>query len=236
VFAHGFALLYGALDFPEHSDVVLVSPTAPGSELKRVGERGRPLPAYLAVHRDGSGDAWGLAEDYAARLGCAPTWKTTVAEETEVDLFGEQAVLCGGMNALVLAAFETLVAKGYSAEIAYLECVHQLKYLADLLHERGPAGFRAAISGTARYGDLTRGPRIVGASSRAEMEAALEEIRNGAFAREWLAEHASGSPKLLAATDRLARHPIEAARVRALGQGAGTEVGPKKTRNALSKN
>jgi ketol-acid reductoisomerase len=228
VFAHGFALLYGDLAFPSGADVVLVSPTAPGSELRKVSERGRPLPAYLAVHRDGSGDAWGLAEDYAARLGCAPTWQTTVREETEVDLFGEQAVLCGGMNALVLAAFETLVAKGYSPEIAYLECVHQLKYLADLLHERGPAGFRAAISGTARYGDVTRGPRIVGASSRAEMEVALEEIRSGAFAREWLSEFASGGQKLTASTESLARHPIEAARVRALDQGAGMEGVQKK--------
>jgi ketol-acid reductoisomerase len=158
-----------------------------------------------------------------------------VREETEVDLFGEQVALCGGMNALVLAAFETLVAKGYSPEIAYLECVHQLKYLADLLHERGPAGFRDAISGTARYGDLTRGPRVVGPASRAEMEAILAEIRSGAFAREWLAEVASGRPRLQADAERLAHHPIEAARTRALG-ASDERSASTKTRNALSKN
>lgn len=230
VFAHGFALLYGELDLPEHCDVVLVSPAAPGSELVKVRERGRPLPAYLAVQRDASGNAWALAEEYAAVLGCAPTWRTTVREETEVDLFGEQAVICGGINALVLAAFETLVAEGYTPEIAYLECVHQLKYLADLLHERGPAGFREAISGTARYGDLTRGPRVIGPASREEMGRLLAEIRTGAFAREWLAEVAAGGSRLAMATEKLARHPIEAARTRALGESE-----PEKPRNALSK-
>ena len=235
VFAHGFALLYGDIEFPETADVVLVSPTAPGTELMKVGERGRPLPAYIAVHRDGSGAAWSLAEDYGRRLGCAPLWRTTVREETEVDLFGEQTVLCGGMNALLLAAFETLVERGYSPEIAYLECVHQLKYLSDLLHERGMKGFREAISGTARYGDLTRGPRVIGEASRAEMGRILDEIRSGAFAREWLAEVAGGRVHLDEETARAARHDIERARERALGGGTDPEAGGKKSRNALSK-
>ncbi|HEY6866706.1 MAG TPA: NAD(P)-binding domain-containing protein, partial [Candidatus Eisenbacteria bacterium] len=127
VFAHGFNLVYADLGFSPHSDVVLVSPTAPGRVMRALARRGERLPAYLAVHRDPSGSAWALAEAYAQRLGLAPLWRTTVREETEVDLFGEQAVLCGGLNALVTLAFETLVERGYPAEIAYLECVHQVK-------------------------------------------------------------------------------------------------------------
>ncbi|HEV2105074.1 MAG TPA: ketol-acid reductoisomerase, partial [Candidatus Eisenbacteria bacterium] len=221
VFAHGFNLLYGALAVPAGADVVLVSPTGPGRVLREVYERGEGLPAYLAVHRDASGGAWALAERYAGWLGCARArlWRTTVREETEVDLFGEQAVLCGGMNALVTAAFDTLVAAGYTPEIAYLECVHQLAFLAELLHGRGVAGMRAGISGTALYGDLTRGPRVVGAATRAELAAMLAEIRSGAFAREWLAEVAAGSPRLEALRAAAAAHPIEAARRRALAAG-----------------
>ncbi|HEY6100627.1 MAG TPA: ketol-acid reductoisomerase [Anaeromyxobacter sp.] len=217
VFAHGFNLLYGALDLPGGADVVLVSPTGPGRVLRLSFTRDEKLPAYVAVHQDATGGARAAAERYAAGIGCAPLWSTSVREETEVDLFGEQVVLCGGMNALVAAAFETLVEAGYSEEIAYLECVHQLKYLADLLHERGPAGFRRAISGTALYGDLTRGPRVIGEPSRREMRAILEEIRSGAFAREWLAESRAGRPRLSEAAGRAERHPLESARRRALG-------------------
>ena len=228
VFAHGFNLLYGALAFPAGADVVLVSPTGPGHVLREVYERGEGLPAYLAVHRDASGGAWALAERYAGWLGCARArlWRTTVREETEVDLFGEQAVLCGGMNALVTAAFDTLVAAGYTPEIAYLECVHQLAFLAELLHARGVAGMRAGISGTALYGDLTRGPRVVGAATRAELAAMLAEIRSGAFAREWRAEVAAGSPRLEALRAAAAAHPIEAARRRALGPADESAAGP----------
>ena len=225
VFAHGFALLYGGIEFAPTTDVVLVSPTAPGAELARVHERGEPLPAYLAVHRDATGAAWALAREYAVAIGCSPTHDTTVREETEVDLFGEQTVLCGGMNALVLAAFETLVAAGYTPEIAYLECVHQLKYLADLLHDRGMSGFREAISGTARYGDVTRGPRVIGSASRAEMARILEEIRSGAFAREWMDEVAAGGPRLARAVEAAARHPIENARRAAIGGGSAPSGG-----------
>jgi len=223
VFAHGFSLLYGGLAFPVGSDVVLVSPTGPGRVLREVYVKGHGLPAYLAVHRDSTGDAWGLATRYAHAIGSgrATLWRTTVHEETEVDLFGEQSVLCGGMNELVTAAFETLVAKGYSAEIAYLECVHQLKYLADLLHERGVAGMRRGISGTALYGDLTRGPRVIGEASRAAMAALLEEIRSGAFAREWAEEYRKGSPTIARGLAGAATHPIERARESALGEGGG---------------
>ncbi len=223
VFAHGYSLLYGALAFPVDADVVLVAPTGPGRVLRRVREQGdEGLPAYLAVHQDGSGNAWALAERYATGLGCPRDrlWRTTVREETEVDLFGEQTVLCGGMNALVTLAFETLTAAGYSPEIAYLECVHQLKYLAELMHERGVSGLRAGISSTALYGDLTRGPRVVGEASRAAMEQALGEIRSGAFARELAAEMAAGRPVTRRERARGEAHPLEAARRRALGPPA----------------
>ncbi len=217
VFAHGFNLLYGALEFPPRSDVLLVSPTGPGRVLRQLRARGEKLPAYLAVHRDASGSAWKTAEAYAGAIGCAPLYRTTVREETEVDLFGEQAVLCGGMNALVTAAFETLVERGYAPEIAYLECVHQLKYLADLLHQRGVAGLRRAISGTALYGDLTRGPRVIGEESRRAMRAILDEIRSGDFARAWSAEVRRGRRWLEGEIKRSEQHPIEEARRRALG-------------------
>jgi ketol-acid reductoisomerase len=237
VFAHGFNLHYSKLGLPAGGDVVLVSPTGPGAVLRDLYLRGEGLPAYLAVHQDGTGRAWSTAEEYARAIGCArASWRTTVAEETEVDLFGEQVVLCGGMNALVTAAFETLVQRGYPAEMAYLECVHQLKYLADLLHERGVAGLRRQISGTARYGDLTRGPRVVGAASRAEMGRILEEIRSGAFAREWLAEVAAGEPALRALADAGARHPIEEARRRSVGDAPSPARPPGESRKTLSKN
>ncbi len=219
VFAHGFNLLYRALTFPNGADAVLVSPTGPGRVLRTVYEQGDGLPAYLAVHQDGSGGAWAAAEHYATLLGCARArlWRTTVREETEVDLFGEQSVLCGGMNELVTAAWETLVARGFSPEIAYLECVHQLKYLADLLHERGVSAMRSGISGTACYGDVTRGPRVINAESRRQMASMLAEIQSGEFAREWIAEANAGQPQLEAALARARAHPMEAARRRALG-------------------
>ena len=218
IFAHGFNLVYSDLAFPARADVVLVSPTGPGRVLRAAYRRGEKLPAYVAVHRDGSGGALALAESYAGRIGCAPLRRTTAREETEVDLFGEQVVLCGGLLALVTAAFEILVERGYSGEIAYLECVHQLKYLADLLHQRGPAGFRAGISGTALFGATTRGPRVVGESSRREMRAILEEIRSGAFAYEWQAEASAGPGRLAGEIERARLHPIEEARRRALGR------------------
>ena len=225
VFAHGFNLVYSDLPFPSGADVVVVSPTAPGRVLRQVRERGGTLPVYLAVHRDGTGNAWARAGAYATAIGGGPFLRTTVREETEVDLFGEQAVLCGGMNALVTTAFEVLVAKGYSPEIAYLECVHQLKYLADLLHERGVAGLRKGISGTALYGDLSRGPQVIGAAAREAMTALLEQIRSGAFAGEWAREVAGGRRWLDREVERAAGHPIEEARRRALAGDGGAPAG-----------
>jgi ketol-acid reductoisomerase len=225
VFAHGFNLLYGAPAFPADASVVLVSPTGPGRVLRELYERGEGLPAYLAVHQEGAHDAWAIATHYATALGCARAGllHTTVREETEVDLFGEQAVLCGGMNALVSAAYNTLVEAGYTPEIAYLECVHQLKYLADLLHARGVAGLRRGISGTALFGDLTRGPRVVNEATRAALRAMLREIRSGEFAREWLAEVAAGRPTLARLLTEADADPIEAGRRRALGGAPGPE-------------
>ncbi len=219
VFAHGFNLLYGSLAFPADAAVVLVSPTGPGRVIRELYERGEGVPAYLAVHQAGRADAWALAAHYATALGSARArlLRTTVREETEVDLFGEQAVLCGGMNALVSAAYGTLVREGYTPEIAYLECVHQLHFLAELLHARGVAGLRRGISGTALYGDLTRGPRVVNETSRAAMREMLAEIRSGAFAREWLAEVAAGKPELTRLLEQADADPIEAGRRRALG-------------------
>jgi len=229
VFAHGFNLLYGDVETPPGCDVVLVSPTAPGTAMLDAGKTGERIPAYLAVHHDGTGRAWDTATAYADRLGLAPLWRTTVREETEVDLFGEQVVLCGGMNALTLAAFETLVAHGYTAEVAYLECVHQLRYLAELLHDRGPAGFRRAISGTARYGDLTRGPRVIGPAARKAMDEILAEIQDGRFAREWQAEVRAGAPPLKALERGMARRPIERAREGALNpdETGADDTGPE---------
>jgi ketol-acid reductoisomerase len=226
-FAHGFNLLYGTLEFAPSTSVFLVSPTGPGRVVRELYEQGQGLPAYLAVHQAGAQDAWALATHYATALGCARAMllRTTVREETEIDLFGEQSVLCGGMNALVSAAYGTLVEAGYTPEVAYLECVHQLKYLADLLHARGVAGLRRGISGTALYGDLTRGSRVINERSRAEMRAMLGEIRSGDFAREWLAEVAAGKPtlsRLLAEGDA---DPIESGRTRALG-GATSDRPP----------
>ncbi len=223
VFAHGFNLLYGTLEFATGTSVVLVSPTGPGRVLRESYERGEGLPAYLAVHQPGAQDPWALATHYATSLGCARATllRTSVREETEIDLFGEQSVLCGGMNALVSAAYGTLVEAGYTPEVAYLECVHQLKFLADLLHARGVAGLRRGISGTALYGDLTRGPRVINAQSRAAMRDLLAEIQSGGFAREWLAEVAAGKPvltRLLAAADA---DPVETGRRRALGAAPG---------------
>lgn len=216
VFAHGFNLLYSDLEKPQRADIVLVSPAGPGRLLERDPSR-PPLAAYLAVHQDSTGSAWAIAEAYARRLGLDPLWRTTVKEETEVDLFGEQTVLCGGMNALVRTAFEVLVEHGYAPEIAYLECVHQLKHLADLLHERGVAGLRRSISGTALYGDVTRGPRVIGPAARLAMEAILLEIRSGAFAAELKAEIEGGSARIARELEEGDAHPMEATRRRILG-------------------
>ncbi len=188
VFAHGFALRFDPPPFDPTWDVAVIAPSGPGVQLRTRFLEGSGIPALLAVDRDASGEADGRARAYAGGIGCARAGlvRTTAAAETEVDLFGEQAVLCGGMNALCRAAFDTLTAAGYPEELAYLECVHQLKLTAELVERFGVEGMRRRISPTALFGDLTRGERLIDAGVRARMSGILEEIRSGRFAREWL--------------------------------------------------
>ena len=209
-FAHGFAFHYGLVDAPAGADVVLVAPLGPGRLLRESYCAGGGLPAYVAVGVDASGHAMDLALSYSKGLGCARVglWPTTFAEETEVDLFGEQAVLCGGLAWLVTKAFEVLVEDGFSAEIAYMECVNQLETLAAIISGEGLDGMRKRISRTALYGELTRGPRIIDESCRDRMREALNQIRSGEFAREWIAESESGQEKLNGLRTQADKHMI----------------------------
>lgn len=193
-FVHGFNIHFGFIAPPKNTDVIMVAPKGPGTLLRSLYLEGKGLPSLLAVHQDISGKAKDTALAWAKGIGStrAGVVETTFACETETDLFGEQVVLCGGLSALTKAAFETLVDAGYEPEFAYLECVHELKQVVDLLYERGLTGMRDAISNTAEYGDLTRGPRIIGDTVRRQMKHILEEIRSGAFAREWMNEYRSG--------------------------------------------
>ncbi len=193
-FVHGFNIRFGFITPPANVDVIMIAPKGPGTLLRSSFEQDLGIPALMAIHQNATGNAKQTALAWAAGIGCARAAiiETTFAEETETDLFGEQVVLCGGLTALCKAAFETLVDAGYTPEFAYLECVHELKQVADLLYARGLSGMRDAISNTAEYGDLTRGPRIINEHVRAEMRSVLAEVRNGAFAKEWIAEHRSG--------------------------------------------
>jgi ketol-acid reductoisomerase len=216
---HGLNVHFKLIDLPKDVDIVMIAPKGPGHLVRSEFVKGGGVPCLVAVHQDATGNALKTALAWGHGIGGARAGiiQTTFKDECETDLFGEQTVLCGGMNALVTAAFETLTAAGYSPEIAYLECVHQLKFLADLLHDRGITGLRQGISSTALYGDVSRGSRVIGAASRAAMEQALAEIRSGAFARELAAEVAADRPVTRQEVARGAAHPIEAARRRALG-------------------
>jgi ketol-acid reductoisomerase len=187
VFAHGYSLRFAPPSLDPAWDVVVVAPSGPGVQVRSWFEEGRGVPAFLAVHRDVSGEADARARAYAAAIGCARAglMRVTVAQEAEIDLFGEQAVLCGGMNALCRAAFDVLVGAGYPPEAAYLECVQQVRLTAELLERHGLEGMRRRISPAALWGDLTRGPRIIDEGTRGRMREILEEVRSGAFAREW---------------------------------------------------
>ncbi|MHC4089948.1 MAG: ketol-acid reductoisomerase [Planctomycetota bacterium] len=193
-FVHGFNIRFGLIDPPPGVDVIMVAPKGPGTLLRSLYVQGKGLPALLAVERDCGGSAQGLALAWAAGIGSgrAGVVETSFAAETETDLFGEQVVLCGGVTALCKAAFETLVESGYEPEFAYLECVHELKQIVDLIYESGLTAMRARISNTAEYGDLTRGPRLINEQTRKEMKRILAQIRGGEFAREWIAEYRSG--------------------------------------------
>jgi ketol-acid reductoisomerase len=197
MFAHGFNIHYGEIVPPARVDVSMVAPKSPGHLVRSEYEAGRGVPALVAVQQDASGHALADALAYAAGIGCtrAGVIETTFRDETETDHFGEQAVLCGGVTALVKAGFETLTAAGYRPELAYFECLHELKLIVDLMYRGGLQFMRYSISDTAEYGDYTRGPRIITEETRAEMGRILEEIRNGSFARVWLAESRAGRPE-----------------------------------------
>jgi len=209
-FAHGFAWRYGQLRIPPSVDAVLVAPLGPGALLRERFLAGSGLPAYVAVGNDASGRARQLALSYAKAIGCAKAGlvETTFEEETDVDLFGEQAVLCGGLAWLVTRAFEVLVERGYSARVAYLECVSQLETLAALISRAGLDGMRESVSPTALYGELTRGPRIVDEGCKRRMAEILEEIASGRFAREWLQESRGGGARLKGLLREANSHPV----------------------------
>jgi ketol-acid reductoisomerase len=211
-FAHGFSVHYKQVQPPNEIDVFLAAPKGAGRLLRKEYERGGGLPSLISVHQDATGHAREIALGYAQAIGSgrAGIIETTFREECETDLFGEQAVLCGGVSALITSGFETLVEAGYPAELAYFECLHELKFTVDLIHERGIAGMRGGISSTAKYGDTTRGPRIIDASVKARMKEILEEITSGRFASEWILENQVNRPVLTTLLKRGAEHPIEA--------------------------
>ena len=210
-FAHGFNVRFGRIAPPDGVDVIMVAPKGPGHLVRRTYTEGGGVPALIAVEQDATGHAKELALSYADAIGAtlAGVIETTFPEETETDLFGEQVVLCGGLTALVQAGFETLVDAGYAPEMAYFECLHEVKLIVDLMYEEGIAGMRYSISTTAEYGDLTRGPRIVTDATKAEMRKILEEIQSGAFADEWIAESEAGGPNFQRLREAGAAHPIE---------------------------
>jgi ketol-acid reductoisomerase len=211
MFAHGFNIHFGEIVPPPGVDVTMVAPKSPGHLVRSEFEAGRGVPGLVAVHQDASGQALANALAYASGIGCtrAGVIETSFREETETDLFGEQAVLCGGATALVKAGFETLVAAGYRPEMAYFECLHELKLIVDLMYRGGMQFMRYSISDTAEYGDYTRGPRLVTEETRAEMRRILDAIQDGSFAREWLAENRAGRPNFERMRQQDRNHEIE---------------------------
>ncbi|MBI4553783.1 MAG: ketol-acid reductoisomerase [Candidatus Latescibacteria bacterium] len=209
-FAHGFNIHFGQVVPPPDIDVFMVAPKGPGHLVRRVYTEGGGVPSILAIHQDTTGKARDIGLAYARGIGAtrAGVIETTFKEETETDLFGEQTVLCGGCTALVLAGFETLVEAGYQPEIAYFECLHELKLIVDLMYEGGIEHMRYSISDTAEYGDLTRGPRIITEETRAEMQRILKAIQAGEFAREWIVENQANRPVMNALRRHAAEHPI----------------------------
>ena len=212
LFAHGFNIRFGYITPPADVDVVMVAPKGPGHLVRREYEAGRGVPVIVAVEQDASGGAWDLALSYAKAIGGlrAGGIKTTFTEETETDLFGEQAVLCGGASALVMAGFETLVEAGYQPEVAYFECLHELKLIVDLMYEGGIAKQRWSVSDTAEYGDYVSGPRVIDAQVKDNMRAVLADIQSGAFAERFIADQDAGAPEFLALRSAGEAHPIEA--------------------------
>jgi len=211
LFAHGFAVHFEQIVPPPGIDVGMVAPKGPGHLVRRQYEEGTGVPCLMAVHQDASGEAHDLVLAYAVAIGGgrAAIIETTFKDECETDLFGEQAVLCGGASELVRAGFETLVEAGYDPRLAYFECLHELKLIADLMYEKGIQGMRYSISNTAEYGDMTRGRRVIGEESRAAMKKVLDEIQSGEFAREWIAENRAGGENMSRMREEGAAHEVE---------------------------
>src|SRR5207249_2690077 len=211
LFAHGFTIVYQTVVAPSNVDVVMVAPKGLGTMVRREFVAGRGVPALVAVENDFSGQARPIAFAWAKAIGCARAGviETTFREETETDLFGEQTVLCGGTTALIQGAFETLVRAGYAPELAYFECLHELKFIVDMIHEAGIAGMRDLISDTAKWGDLTVGPKIVDKHVRQKMATVLGQIRTGKFAREFIREMKTGEKRYRALLQEGQRHPLE---------------------------
>ncbi|MGZ6617770.1 MAG: ketol-acid reductoisomerase [Solirubrobacteraceae bacterium] len=211
LFGHGFSIHYGEVVPPPDVDVALVAPKGPGHLVRRQYLEGSGVPGLVAVQQDASGNALALTLAYAKGIGCTRggVIETTFKDETETDLFGEQAVLCGGVTELVRAGYETLVDAGYDPRLAYFECLHELKLIVDLMYEKGIAGMRYSISNTAEYGDLTRGKRIIGEPTREAMKKILGEIQSGDFAREWIAENRAGQENFKRMREEQARHQVE---------------------------
>jgi ketol-acid reductoisomerase len=196
MFAHGFNIRFGTIKPPSDVDVTMIAPKSPGHRVRELYQEGAGTPALLAVHQDATGNAKALALSYAMGIGTtrAGVLETTFAEETETDLFGEQAVLCGGVSALVKAGFETLTKAGYQPEVAYFECMHELKLIVDLMYRGGLNYMRYSVSDTAEYGDYTAGPRVITEQTKQELEKMLAEIKDGSFAKKWIAENENGRP------------------------------------------
>ena len=211
MFAHGFNIRFGTITPPPDVDVSMIAPKSPGHRVRELYVEGGGTPALVAVHQDASGRARDLALSYAKAIGVtrAGVIETTFSEETETDLFGEQAVLCGGVSALVKAGFDTLVDAGYQPEVAYFECLHELKLIVDLMYRGGLNYMRYSVSDTAEHGDYTGGPRVITEATRAEMRRMLDEIRNGTYARAWIAENEAGRPNFTETREAEQRHRIE---------------------------
>jgi len=211
LFTHGFAIHFGLIKAPRGVSVIMVAPKGPGHIVRSQYKEGKGVPALIAVNKGSAKDAKKIALAWAAGVGAARSGilETSFKEETETDLFGEQAVLCGGASALVEAGFETLVEAGYAPEMAYFECLHELKLIVDLMIESGIAGMRFSVSETAKYGDVTRGPRVINGNVKKSMKSILKEIQSGKFAKEWVKEYQAGLPKYNKLLEDGEKHPIE---------------------------
>ncbi|MSM41349.1 MAG: ketol-acid reductoisomerase [Geobacter sp.] len=235
MFAHGFNIHYGQIVPRSDVNVFMVAPKGPGHLVRHEYQKGGGVPALIAIHHDPAGNTKEIAMAYACAIGAgrAGIIQTSFKEETETDLFGEQAVLCGGITALIQAGYETLVEAGYSPEMAYFECLHETKLIVDLIYEGGIANMRYSVSNTAEYGDLTRGPRVITEDTKDEMRQILTEIQNGEFAREWMLENQANKPVFNALRRQAADHPIEevGARLRSMMAWIGNSKIVDKTKN-----